>query len=98
MHRGTLRSQGTVPELTRALPAEIQFTLSPGAPVPPLGATQATGAGYQIETFELQADLKRLLDWADGHDVELHGLSAAPTRLDDVFRAIETDPVPTPTH
>jgi ABC-2 type transport system ATP-binding protein len=97
MHRGTLRSQGTVPELTRTLPAAIQFTLSPGAPVPPLGAAQSPGPAYQIETFELQADLKRLLDWADLYDVQLHGLSAAPTRLDDVFRAIETDPVPTPT-
>ena len=97
MHRGTLRSEGTVAELTRTLPAAIQFSLSPGAPVPPLGATQPAGPAYQIETFELQADLKRLLDWADLHDVDLHGLSAAPTRLDDVFRAIETDPVPTPT-
>ena len=97
MHRGTLRSQGTVPELTRTLPAAIQFSLSPGAPVPPLGADQPAGPAYRIETFELQADLKRLLDWAEVYDVELHGLSAAPTRLDDVFRAIETDPVPTPT-
>ncbi|MFF5075499.1 ABC transporter ATP-binding protein [Actinoplanes sp. NPDC000266] len=97
MHRGTLRTQGTVAELTRALPAAIQFSLSPGAPVPPLGVAQPGGPAYQIETYELQADLKRLLDWADLHDVDLHGLSAAPTRLDDVFRAIETDPVPTPT-
>ncbi|WP_250004865.1 ABC transporter ATP-binding protein [Actinoplanes sp. M2I2] len=97
MHRGTLRTQGTVPELTRALPAAIQFSLSPGTPAPPLGVAQPGGSAYQIETFELQADLKRLLDWADLHDVGLHGLSAAPTRLDDVFRAIETDPVPTPT-
>jgi ABC-2 type transport system ATP-binding protein len=26
------------------------------------------------------------------HAVELRGLSAAPTRLDDVFRAIDTEP------
>jgi ABC-2 type transport system ATP-binding protein len=97
MHRGTLRSQGTVPELTRTLPAAIQFSLSPGTPAPPLGTAEAAGSAYQVETFDLQADLKRLLDWADLHDVDLHGLSAAPTRLDDVFRAIETDPVPTPT-
>ncbi|MFI5933867.1 ABC transporter ATP-binding protein [Actinoplanes sp. NPDC051494] len=97
MHRGTLRSQGTVAELTRTLPATIEFSMSPGAPVPPFGAAQPTGPAYLIETFELQADLKRLLDWADLHDVALQGLSAAPTRLDDVFRAIDTDPVPTPT-
>jgi ABC-2 type transport system ATP-binding protein len=97
MHRGALRSQGTVAELTRTLPAMIQFSVSPGAPVPPFGAAQPTGPAYLIETFELQADLKRLLDWADLYDVTLQGLSAAPTRLDDVFRAIDTDPVPTPT-
>jgi ABC-2 type transport system ATP-binding protein len=97
MHRGTLRSQGTVAELTRTLPAMIEFSMSPGDPVPPFGAAQPTGPAYLIETFELQADLKRLLDWADLHDVALQGLSAAPTRLDDVFRAIDTDPVPTPT-
>ncbi|MEV4343296.1 ABC transporter ATP-binding protein [Actinoplanes sp. NPDC049596] len=96
MHQGTLRTQGTVAELTRTLPAAIQFSLSPGAPTPPLGAAQPEGP-YRIETFELQADLKRLLDWADLYDVDLHGLSAAPTRLDDVFRAIETDVAPTPT-
>jgi ABC-2 type transport system ATP-binding protein len=32
-----------------------------------------------------------LLDWADTYAVELSGLSAAPTRLDDVFRAIGTE-------
>ncbi len=91
MHRGVLRSQGTVPELTRALPAAIQFSLSPGTPAPPLGVAQTdAGPAYRVETFELQADLKRLLDWADVHHVDLHGLSAAPTRLDDVFRAIDT--------
>jgi ABC-2 type transport system ATP-binding protein len=97
MHRGAFRHQGTVAELTRTLPAAIQFSLSPDAPAPPLGAAQPGGPAYVIETFDLQADLKRLLDWADTHAVELRGLSAAPTRLDDVFRAIETDPVPTPT-
>jgi ABC-2 type transport system ATP-binding protein len=35
-----------------------------------------------------------LLDWADAHAVELSGLSAAPTRLDDVFRAIGAESVP----
>jgi ABC-2 type transport system ATP-binding protein len=45
-----------------------------------------------IETFAMQADLKQLLDWADSHAVELIGLSAAPTRLDDVFRAVGSEP------
>ncbi|MGO1317821.1 MAG: ABC transporter ATP-binding protein [Cellulomonadaceae bacterium] len=91
MHHGAFRHEGTVADLTRTLPASIEFTLAASAPAPPLPVTSAKGGAHLIETFELQADLKRLLDWADDHAVELAGLSAAPTRLDDVFRAIEKD-------
>jgi len=93
MHRGTFRHEGTVAELTRTLPAAIQFSLPAGAPAPLVQAGPAADGSYVIETFDLQTDLKQLLDWAHAHDVELSGLSAAPTRLDDVFRAIESDPV-----
>lgn len=92
MHRGTLRREGTVSELTRTLPASIQFSLPPNAPAPPMRSAQVPDQSYLIETFDLQTDLKRLLDWADAHAVELLGLSAAPTRLDDVFRALDADP------
>lgn len=47
-----------------------------------------------METFQLQRDLTLLLDWAGVHGVELSDLSAAPTRLDDVFRALGDDPLP----
>ncbi|MFD6444054.1 ABC transporter ATP-binding protein [Promicromonospora sp. NPDC060204] len=94
MHDGAFRHQGTVAELTRTLPAAIQFSLPPGAPAPLLQAAPLADGSYQIETFDLQQDLKLLLDWAHAHSVELVGLSAAPTRLDDVFRAIEATPVP----
>ncbi|RFU20077.1 ABC transporter ATP-binding protein [Geodermatophilus marinus] len=92
MHRGVLRQQGTVSELTRALPASIQFSLPPGATTPPMHSAPVSGSTYVIETFTMQADLKKLLDWADVHAVELLGLSAAPTRLDDVFRAVGSEP------
>ncbi|MBO0610344.1 ABC transporter ATP-binding protein [Myceligenerans salitolerans] len=92
MHHGTFRHQGTVAELTRTLPAAIQFSLPAGAPAPPVSAVAVPDGSYQIETFDLQTDLKQLLDWAHDHAVDLHGLSAAPTRLDDVFRAIDTAP------
>lgn len=94
MHRGSFLHQGTVAELTRTLPALIHFSVPPNTPPPPLHSVPISDGKYLIETFELQADLKRLLDWADSHAVELHGLSAAPTRLDDVFRAINTVPTP----
>jgi ABC-2 type transport system ATP-binding protein len=92
MHHGTFRHEGTVAELTRTLPASIQFSLPAGFPTPPLQAAPADDGSFVIETFALQTDLKQLLDWADAHDVELTGLSAAPTRLDDVFRAIGAEP------
>jgi ABC-2 type transport system ATP-binding protein len=92
MHRGVLRQQGTVAELTRALPASIRFSLPPGATAPPMHSVPVSGSTYVIETFTMQADLKQLLDWADAHAVELIGLSAAPTRLDDVFRAVGSEP------
>ena len=92
MHAGTLRREGTVAELTRALPASIRFTLPRGVTTPPMHAAPVSGNTYVVETFTMQADLKRLLDWADDHAVELIGLSAAPTRLDDVFRAVESEP------
>ena len=92
MHAGTLRRQGTVSELTRALPSSIRFSLPPGVATPPMHAVPVSGSTYAVDTFTMQADLKRLLDWADDHAVELIGLSAAPTRLDDVFRAVESEP------
>ena len=97
MHQGTFRREGTVSDLTRRLPSAIRFSLSPTVPAPPIGARATDGRTYVIETFQLQTDLKQLLDWAAEHDVELRELSAAPTRLDDVFRAIETDPASAPT-
>jgi ABC-2 type transport system ATP-binding protein len=92
MHDGALRAQGTVAELTGSLPSSIRFSLAPTAPAPPLRSAEVAGRSYLIETFQLQTDLKQLLDWSDAHAVELIGLSAAPTRLDDVFRALDPHP------
>lgn len=73
-------------------PPSIRFSLPADAPTPPRQAAPLADRSWAIETFELQRDLKQLLDWADAGGVELHGLSAAPTRLDDVFRAVTSDP------
>lgn len=92
MHDGVFRAQGTVAELTGALPSSIRFSLAPTAPAPPPRSVEVSHRSFLIETFDLQADLKQLLDWSDAHAVELIGLSAAPTRLDDVFRALDPNP------
>ncbi|MBR8741061.1 ABC transporter ATP-binding protein [Nocardiopsis sp. MG754419] len=90
MHRGTLRQEGTVAELTRALPSVISFSLPATAPEPPLPATREGDGTFVVETLGLQKDLHTLLGWAQDHAVELRGLEAGPTRLDDVFRALDT--------
>lgn len=87
MHEGRLRREGTVAELTQALPSVITFVLPSGAPEPP--TVGALNGAFHIETFHLQDDLHRLLVWAHDHGVELEKLEAGPTRLDDVFRALD---------
>jgi ABC-2 type transport system ATP-binding protein len=81
-----------VGDLTRTFPSLIRFSLAADAPAPPMGAVAMPNRSYLIETFDLQADLKRLLDWAHEGTVDLLGLSAAPSRLDDVFRDLEAQP------
>ncbi|HWS38045.1 MAG TPA: ABC transporter ATP-binding protein [Actinoplanes sp.] len=90
MHRGVFHREGTVAELTRTLPAVIRFTLPVPAPMLPLPGVTGAGGAVRIETFQLQKDLHLLLAWAQDHAVELGDLSAGATRLDDVFRAIES--------
>lgn len=89
MHQGRLRREGTVTELTQTLPSVISFTLLPGAPEPPI--IGALNGAFHLESFDLQRDLYRLLDWAHTAGVELQGLEAGPTRLDDVFRTLDAD-------
>jgi ABC-2 type transport system ATP-binding protein len=89
MHQGTFHREGTVAELTRTLPAVIRFALPASAPTLPLRGRRASDGGFLVETFALQKDLFTLLRWAQDHAVELQDLQAGPTRLDDVFRAIE---------
>lgn len=92
MHEGTLRMEGTVGELTRTLPGTITFGLDEAAlPALPFESSP-TGAGARlIRTQALQEDLRTLLNWAESHGTVLHDLSAGPTRLDDVFRAVSRD-------
>ncbi|WP_037268991.1 ABC transporter ATP-binding protein [Kibdelosporangium aridum] len=89
MHRGVFHREGTVAELTRTLPAVIRFALPPSAPALPLRGRRESDGTFLIETFALPKDLFTLLRWAQDHAVDLQDLQAGPTRLDDVFRAIE---------
>ncbi|WP_106403319.1 ABC transporter ATP-binding protein [Actinocorallia populi] len=88
MHRGSLHREGTVAELTRALPAEIRFRLPALSPAPPPPAARDGDGRFLIETFDLPQDLYSLLRWARTAGVEPLDLEAGPTRLDDVFRSL----------
>ncbi|MET8867403.1 ABC transporter ATP-binding protein [Nonomuraea sp. NPDC004580] len=88
MHRGTFHQEGTVAELTRTLPAVIQFELPGTSAALPLPGRRDSGGTFLIETHQLQKDLFVLLRWAQDNAIELRELAAGPTRLDDVFRAI----------
>ncbi len=91
MHRGSLHQEGTVAELTQTLPATIRFSLPDPAPEPPVRAARQGDGTFLVETLGLQQDLYTLLGWARDNAVELRGLEAGPTRLDDVFRSIGSD-------
>lgn len=87
---GTALGAGKVAELTRALPSLIRFSVSDTAPRPPLSAARRPDGTFMAQTLDLQGDMYALLGWAREHAVELRGLEAGPTRLDDVFRALDT--------
>ncbi|MCP2253814.1 ABC-2 type transport system ATP-binding protein [Prauserella aidingensis] len=92
MHQGVFHREGTVAELTGALPGVITFGLpappSAGVPALPLHVERQADGTFRVETHRVQKDLHTLLGWAEDHGVDLIGLEAGPTRLDDVFRAI----------
>src|SRR5690606_35964931 len=106
-----LRADGTTIVLTTHYLEEAQQhadrvglmhggTLQPegtvAAPPPPQAGPRGDRS-WAPETFRPQPDRKPRLDRAAASKVQLDGLPAAPTRLDDVCRAVGTDPaVPAP--
>jgi ABC-2 type transport system ATP-binding protein len=94
MHQGRIVVAGTPDEVVRRAPARITF-LAPYGPreLPELpGAAVSIESGrVTIESRRLQADLTRLLGWADDHAVELAGLAARAASLEDVFLDVVTD-------
>ncbi|GAA1228452.1 ABC transporter ATP-binding protein [Prauserella halophila] len=93
MHQGVFHREGTVAELTGALPGVITFGLPSqplaGVPALPLHVERQPDETFRVATHRIQKDLYTLLGWAEDHGIDLIGLEAGPTRLDDVFRAID---------
>jgi ABC-2 type transport system ATP-binding protein len=94
MHEGEIVVEGTPEEVVRRTPARITFRAPAGAcELPELpGAAVGIEAGrVTVESRRLQADLSRLLRWADDHAIELGGLAARPASLEDVFLDVITN-------
>lgn len=86
MHKGVLHTEGTVQELTVALPSTIRFQAPPFEP--PLPVTTDAAGNLVVESTDLQRDLLKLLQWAEEERVQLKELSAGPVGIDDAFRAL----------
>jgi ABC-2 type transport system ATP-binding protein len=87
MRDGELAVHGTLGEVAARLPSRISFR-APDVPLPPeLAALRVDGrlGDVVLETRELQADLGRVLAWADGAGLPLERLNARGGSLEDVF-------------
>jgi ABC-2 type transport system ATP-binding protein len=88
MHDGAVVVTGTPEEVAQRVPARITFRVAGGSralPDLPETLVRVEDGRVTIESRQLQADLTRLLRWADDQAVELAGLAARPASLEDVF-------------
>jgi ABC-2 type transport system ATP-binding protein len=90
MQAGRIVTSGTPDEVVGNLPGRISFVL-PGAIDPPAltgAALTVDGPRVTYRSGQVQADLTRLLTWANTRQLMLLGLSAGPATLEDVFLGI----------
>jgi ABC-2 type transport system ATP-binding protein len=91
LHAGRIMAEGSPAEVVAALPARITFERPLLAPPELSHSVQdvlPTSVVYRSR--DLQADLADLLAWAGRTGTTLHGLSARPASLEDVFLGIAT--------
>jgi ABC-2 type transport system ATP-binding protein len=88
MHEGSIVVTGTPEAVVHRAPARITFRAPDGPrelPALPGANVRVVAGRVTVESRRLQADLTRLLSWADEHAIELAGLAARPASLEDVF-------------
>ena len=88
MHEGAIVAIGPPQELAHRAPARITFRKPNAArelPELPGAHVSVDGGRVTVESRRMQADLTRLLNWADDHALELPGLAARPASLEDIF-------------
>jgi ABC-2 type transport system ATP-binding protein len=96
LHHGRIAAAGTPAEVTDAQPSHISFRLPEGyflGDLPPLGELGVSGHSVdgdvvRLRTRELQRAATRLLVWAEGAGVELHGLDVRAASLEEAFLGI----------
>jgi ABC-2 type transport system ATP-binding protein len=96
LHQGRIAAAGTPAEVTEARPSHISFRLPEGwflGDLPPLGELGVSGHSVdggvvRLHTHELQRAATRLLVWAEGAGVELHGLDVRAASLEEAFLGI----------
>ncbi len=95
MDKGRIVRFGTVEEVVASHGALITARLDEAIDardLPALAGEIRCAAGeLRVRTPELQADLHRLLTWADWRQITLGGLKAAPATLDEIFAELEDD-------
>jgi ABC-2 type transport system ATP-binding protein len=87
MRDGTLAVHGTLGEVASRMPSRISFRAPDVALPPELAALRVDGrlGDVVLETRTLQADLGRVLAWADGSGLALERLDARGGSLEDAF-------------
>ena len=90
MRDGRIAVAGSLAEVSAQRPARIAFRAL-AVPLPPelqaLSADSRVGE-HVLETYALQADLTRLLEWANRHGVALDRLHARGGSLEDAFMGV----------
>jgi ABC-2 type transport system ATP-binding protein len=86
MHEGAIVVCGRPDEVVERSPARITFRTPPAAlPELPGADVLVDNGRVRIESRRLQADLARLLVWANDNEIELANLAARPASLEDIF-------------
>jgi ABC-2 type transport system ATP-binding protein len=91
LRSGVIAAQGTADELSARLGYHTEVSFEPFAGFEPerlagrLGLAVTRDSLVRFRSDHVQADLKRLLDWAQGEGVALVNLQAIQPTLDDVF-------------
>lgn len=91
MHCGEIVVSGTTPEIAASASSEITAVLPPDHPhLPDLAGAHTTldGTRLRITTSQLQRHTAELLNWANGHRLQLDDFTASTANLESVFLSI----------